>query len=435
MHPSPEPLSEKFALGEKINRLKEVQKEIEFQLVALSKSDLSKAIDAKIPGLGLILQRMYDLGDAVESVGERASQERDSTLGYDAGSGFHIASLVLAAFDFVRIPLTYLFNRRVPLTLNRKLSWAYSALLLALTITVFVVPFAAPIIGFIVCGLGFVSSMFLLAKVIRERMQLKRDYKNISKEISFEQERLAAMQEEAKYLEEQLPKAQREQHLIDLSLESALLIERYNAQRKLLAGLKEKQLHIQQELGAVDVSRIVYKALFFALACLSVIGLVVAAFFPPAGLAILTAAAAIATACVLVRISTALFRAFANWLSEKQAPVAKVEDSDHIENKPLLEESEREIETNKELSQEQILHQTNHHDSTAEALLGLSEVGEYHAIPPISPEEYQVAEVGKSFHQLFRPEKELSPQDKIKRVNKVGAEDDEGDGEGPREVM
>ena len=410
---SKEELNEQFAIADKIKLLKTMQENFDYQAIALTQQELSRAAANKIPGFARFLKRMTDSGIAVTEVGEHATDFHNTIASEAVSHDFHFGGLVMATFDFFRVPFIYLFaylsNQKIPINLNNNARWLYATLLLALTITAVAVPVTAPIIAFILAGVGFVSSLWLLGKTLRDRAQLQRENKHIKAEIKAEEEQLSLMQDEAKDLEGLFSEAKEESQVIDLCLEVLMLEERFKTQKKLLVDLKSKQVHIEQELNDLGVTRVAYKCIVFALACLAIAGIVTSLFFPPVGLGILATVALTSALCLLGRVVLPILKAAGHWLIAKLNPTPKNEPVEELEEGVVLSDAEREKEAEALDKQEEPLHHEQQqstfmpHESTVDALLSLSECEHYHEL---EASNINVSEGEPIVHKLFPRPKE-----------------------------
>jgi hypothetical protein len=319
-----------------IELLKAMQAPIEYQLVPLTKKSLLRAAAARIPWLSKISLKVDDAADSAIRIGERVSNVNDSFGNESIAHGFHYAVLVMAALDFVRIPLIYLaahlLNEKIPFKLSNNARWIYSAFLLGLTITALAAPVTAPVIAFIGAGTGLVFGTFLLARTVYARYQLGKERKLIQGEIAKAEELMKLLQDEAKELEQKLATSNGDAFI---ALEIKGLEERYESQKSLIYELKNKELHIEQKIARVGMMRVFDKSIGVGLTSLSIIGLVVTLFFPPLGGWILAGAAIAGGVYLTGRLLTPVVKHLGNWLmnhfkSSKESPESESkEDLEH----------------------------------------------------------------------------------------------------------
>ena len=328
-----------------IELLKAMQVPIDYQLVPLTKKSLLRAAAARIPWLSKISLKVDDAADTAIRIGERVSNVNDSFGNESIAHGFHYAVLVMAALDFVRIPLiylaAYLLDEKIPFKLSNNARWIYSAFLLGLTITALAAPATAPVIAFIGAGTGLVFGTFLLARTLYTRYQLGKERKLIQGEIAKAEELMKLLQDEAKELEQKLAASNGDAFI---ALEIKGLEERYESQKSLIYELKNKELHLEQKIARVGMMRVFDKSIGVGLTSLSIIGLVITLFFPPVGGWILAGAAIAGGVYLTGRLLTPVVKHFGNWLMNKftssKEPVETESKEDLAHDNTLNEQKE-----------------------------------------------------------------------------------------------
>jgi hypothetical protein len=444
-------LAEQFELDEKMQILKNIQGDLDYQAQALNAAALSQAALKKLAVYTGNIKKVKVIGDAIAKVGERADGFHDTIRTEEVSHGFHFASLGIAAFNFFRIPMmylaAYLLNQKVPFNMSNNARWGYSAALLALTITAIAVPVAAPIIGFVLAGAGLAASTFFLGKILYERSKLAREERSLQRHINAAEDELALIKDEAKHLEHHLNEATSEQEVIDISLEIALLKERHSANQKSLEGLYDKKLQNQQLREKLGIKNVVLKSVSLILASTAVIGLAVSLFFPPVGLGILAGVAVAGATLVLGQVLVPLFQKLGRWISNKMNPTPKPEElkddkeEDHallnehsLSHEETLEHQKNEI---KELDEEDKIEDTPvFHDSTSDVLLSLTEV-EHLVVPTHAQEEISEPPAVLS-KKLFSPPSSLSashPSPAPHPSSSVPQSDEEDEEEGEGEHL
>lgn len=374
-------MEDKFEKAKALELLRSLQADIDYKLIALKKQSLLRAAIARIPWISKFLTNVDDTAETIVKIGERVSDVANSFGNESISHGFHIGGIVVAAFDFIRIPLIYLaaymLDEKIPFKLTNNAKWIYASFLLALTITAVSVPATAPIIAFVAAGTGLGLGVFLLARTLYQRYELGKERKSLKTEIESAQSEMDLIQDKAKQLETMLLDAKEEDHIIAILQEVALVQEQYNSQKSLLEKLKNRELHVEQKIQNLGAMRIVDKSIGIGLTCISIIGLVVTLFFPPVGLWILTGAAIAGGVYLVGRLSTPLFKSLGNWLVNKFKHPSATDESDikeHLTNEHTLEE-EHIVDTGSLLtSREETLNQAsavNESDSTAVVLIGL----------------------------------------------------------------
>jgi hypothetical protein len=413
-------LAEQFEYDEKMQILKKLQGDLDYQAQALNAAALSQAALNKLAVYTGNIKKVKVIGDAIAKVGERADGFHDSVRTEEVSHGFHFASLGIAAFNFFRIPMmyfaAYLLKQKVPFNMSNNARWGYSAVLLALTITAIAVPVAAPIIGFVLAGAGLAASTFFLGKILYERSKLAREERSLQRHINAAEDELAFIKDEAKHLEHHLNEATSEQEVIDISLEIALLTERHSANQKSLEELYDKKLQNQQLREKLGIKNVVLKSVSLILASTAVIGLAVSLFFPPVGLGILAGVAVAGATLVLGQVLAPLFQKLGRWISNKMNPTPKPEElkDDKDEDHALLNEHslspeetiEHQKNEKKGLDEEDKLEDAPIHDSTSDVLLSLTEV-EHLVVPTHAQEEISEPPAVLS-KKLFSPAPSLS---------------------------
>jgi hypothetical protein len=362
--------------------LKVIQGTINYKLVALTQQSLQNVSTARIPWLSKLLSKVDDTSESIINIGERVSDATDSFGHESISHGFHLGGLVVAVFDFVRIPLIYLaaflLNEKIPFKLDNNARWIYSGFLLGLAITaLFTPPVVVSIIAFVGAGTGLALGLFLLGRTIHQRYMLGRERRSLMREIGREQEEMELIQDEAKNLENLLADAKEEQQIIEILEEIAILQERYNSQKAVLEKLKNKQLHLEQEIKRVGMMRVIDKTIGVGLTSLTIIGLVVTLFFPPVGLWMLAGVAIAGGAYLLGRLATPLLLSLGSWVINKFKTDVNSDSSvgsDQLVDEPVLDEQQSAVknttlEGNKPLlAKEAVVDET---DSTALVLVEL----------------------------------------------------------------
>ncbi len=318
--------------------LRQMQGELRYDVLRTRKKSLLEAAALKIPMLAKLLRKVDNTGEAVVKVGEDVDFFHDSKATESISHGFHFGGVAMAAFDFVRIPLIYLtafiLKEEIPISLNKNARWAYSGIVLGLAITAVAVPVAAPVIAFVLAGLGLVVSSFLLGKILYERYQLNLKSKELKKDLQFELNEMELIQQDAARLENNLGEAREEEHIGVIYQEIAILKERFDTQKELVEVVKSKQLRLNEKIESLRTLTIVNRSVAIFLAGVTISGLVVGVFFPPVGLGIVTGAAIVGLAYVAVRISIPLIRAIHNWIKSKSKP-----DAEPIAENPATQEN------------------------------------------------------------------------------------------------
>lgn len=303
MKMSPE-LEKKYDQAKTAELLERIQNE-EPKAKTVSKDPLAQQTLSKLSRYSRYFLNATMLSEATVKLGSRLNEFHQSGSFEEISHGFHIGGLLLNALNFFRIPFMYLsafvLGQKVPVTLNNNMRLAYSTVVLGLGITATALPITAPVIAFVATGIGFTTSLFLLGRIIQERIKLAKIQKALANEVIREEEAISVTQDEAKQLKAFFENATEEAHIIDLQIEVALLQERHQLQKKILGSLYEQQAQNKQLKEALG-NKVMFRSLLVVLGALVITGLVFSLFFPPIGLGILASAATLSCALVLARL-------------------------------------------------------------------------------------------------------------------------------------
>jgi len=306
----------------------------EIQGKRLTTQALSIAILQKIPFFTGFLRSVDGTGLAVSKL----AALKGGTSAPPAAHGFQIGGLVLSAIDFIRIPLIYgaswLLGIKSPITLSKGARWLYSSVVLALAIIAFALPVAAPIIGLVSAIMGLSVAVFTLGKHFFDQHQKKKNLAIVQAQIEEEMMTLESIQLESTNLikdPENLTPTQlenTEMRLIDLN-------EQFTQKKQKLQSLRDTEVHLQQKLEKLGGRAVLNKGLAMGLASLALVGVVVAMFFPPVGLSLIVASAAIGGLYFLGSVAVGfLSKVFKSDNHAKKPETFEREQ----ENEPLLEE-------------------------------------------------------------------------------------------------
>ncbi len=264
----------------------------------------------KIPLLAGFLQSLKSTGSSITSLLIKTQDSSSQALN-SANAGFQYAALGLSAINFVRIPLIFLFaiiaGEKPPFTLSTGASWAYSALLLGLTITALLVPVAAPYIAVAIAGISLITSVISLGNMIYQRYKLKHALAKTNDDIQNNEAILDDIQQRARILETQLASLNKEdknyqKSAAEICKKIDKLEQHYLRTKTELQILHDKKLLDEKTLSGIGVTAFLDKGVGIALASLTVIGAVLSLFFPPVGVGILLASAAMGTLYLIGRI-------------------------------------------------------------------------------------------------------------------------------------
>lgn len=401
-----------------MNVLKQMQGELKYDLNPIKQQSLLEAAAKKIPMLSKFLRKLDSTGDAVVKVGEQVDFLHDTKATESISHGFHFGGIAMAAFDFLRIPLIYLaafiLKEKIPLTLNNNAKWLYAGIVLGLSITALAAPVTAPVIAFVIAGISLVASSFLLGKILYEQYQLNRQSKRLQKELRSELNEMDLIQQDATHLEKSLGEAHDEEHIAVIYQEIAVLKERFDSQKECIEAIKNKQLQLEQKKQSIKTTQVMDRSIGILLAALSIIGLVLALYFPPIGLGILAGVAIAGGAYVVARITFPLVKMMINWITGKFKAAEVIEEEKQLFNDVRIEEQ-------------------HIHESTADVFNSLKKEGP--AVPAMQPtlsNDETVSDIKLKEH----PHKKSLVGDSIfaPRDNEKDGEEEVKEGEGRTDV-
>lgn len=295
--------------------LQALQEELGDRILLWSEKYTSIEALRRIPLLKKYLRNFGESGEEIARVGGRLNRLVDTVHVEDIANGFQFGSVALALFDFVRIPFVYLFayiaGEKIPISLNSRARWAFAAIVLILTVVSIAVPVTAPIIAFIAAAGALGGALVETAKALYDRSVLRAELRQLKKVIDREQLNIAAMNQTAKELEAELLQAKEEAHLEEIYQRIAAFQDEFNSKIDEIAALKQlktRQAHLEEQIKQLEPLRLLDKSIKIVWGALTVIGLVVAVFFPPVGLAILLGTATVSATYFFVRLTTPLWQ-------------------------------------------------------------------------------------------------------------------------------
>lgn len=260
-------------------------------------------------------------------------------------TGLQFGGVSLAALDFFLVPIGYLHayisGQKVPISLNSNARWAYAGVGLGLALTATFVPGAAPVIGLVGAALSLGVGSFLLGKTLYDRYQLGKKRREISQNIE-------EVEKEIQKLAEALAESIKNGEKSNIFEEGALskIQKNYDTQKDILKNLKEKEVNVNDAIKNLGTTHVVDRSLKVAFAALSVVGAIVAVFFPPVGLGILAAVAIASITYIAAQLIASLIlsakKRFLNKLepavvtndTQEKVLVSKVENSESMIKAP-----------------------------------------------------------------------------------------------------
>ena len=227
-------------------------------------------------------------------------------------NNFNFGGIILAAIDFVRIPLiylgAYLLNEKVPISLSKNLRFIYSGVLLGLVITSLVFPPAAFVISFIVFSAAFVFSCSLLTKALYNRYNFQQKLLLYEQQINAVIENIELLKVQAYDLHEALKEADKSESNDDISDKIFVLDEQLKQNEQELEELCIRRFQTQLNIDHYDKDNFFGKASTVIIASLTLTSVALTVFFPPIGLAVLAAAGFFALTAFTVQITRSVLK-------------------------------------------------------------------------------------------------------------------------------
>ncbi len=291
-------------------------------MAPLSEDDLAKNVLMKVSGYARLLEETHRKGQAALNIGVQTTRFYANPTSESVAQGFQLGGLALNGINFLRLPTlylcAYLLGQKMPLTWVDTMHWNYSGVMLGMAVTCLLVPVAAPILAFVMAGTGLAVSSFFLNRAIKQHYALEGKQEELSEAISIAQETMQSIVDEARLLQEQLlsgydGRALDDDELLQLEVDIGKLKQRYEQQKSTLSALQEEHAYNAQLAEEFSMKNIKRRSVGLALSAIAVIGLVVALFFPPAGVGILTAVALVGAAYTL---APSVIRA-GHWIADK----------------------------------------------------------------------------------------------------------------------
>lgn len=340
--------------------LQEMQKKPTYTVPIPQRKNAFARIIKKIPMLSKFLHHLDNTGEAIIRVGEQVDFSHSSTENEQIHHGFHFGGVVLAAWDFIRIPVIYLtayvLKEDVPINLNNNTRWFYAGLLLGLTITALALPVVAPFIGLAAAICSLVFSAFLMSKLIIEHYQLRREAKQLSRMLQLEENQMDKIQQEAAALEQLSSGASNEEHFTAIQLEIGGIQERYDRQKFRIEVLMGQQIQCAQNMRIMRFDVVFNRCVSLFLASLTLIGVVLALTMPPVGAMLLAGVALAGFALIAIKIGVFVTHSLSKRWASESTLVKSMNDKDR--------EGSEEVPTERRVE--------GVHESTADVLVNLS---------------------------------------------------------------
>lgn len=269
-------------------------------------------LSKKIPFIDTLLQTANDDGSSLGRLTELEGNATQSAQTIAASS--HLVDLGLSVVDFFLTSVVYassIFSgEKPPLTTTQKGRWVYGAVSIGLAATAIAVPALLPPLGMALAGWVFVSGVAGLIKSAINRPKIKRKLKKIDIDIANDMADLKRVNDETEKLELELnlelARQSKDQEKIDQLREKLLQINSefellYSKKKITLQTLHDKKSILEQQLAGLSKGALFNKGLSVALSGLALVGTVLSFIFPPAGLALIAAAATMGILSVIVK--------------------------------------------------------------------------------------------------------------------------------------
>lgn len=220
---------------------------------------------------------------------------------------------ISAVIDFFRIPLLALHKDSPPITYTKKAKWLYSAATVGLVSVGIALPVVAAPIAVAIASMVFVYSIASIVMLYRRRKELKKLLDGNRELIEEETNLLHRRYEETKSLEDRLQKAMatknNEKEIATLKQMLHAKSEEFDVIHQHLQQLHNETFQYQQDLNKLGTDNVVFKSLAIALSAVMVTGFVLAFFFPPLGLALVAASAAVGGVLIIGRVISKIIQA------------------------------------------------------------------------------------------------------------------------------
>ncbi|MGQ3888326.1 hypothetical protein ACQUW5_04740 [Legionella sp. CNM-1927-20] len=332
----------KFEYDKTLTELETMSEPVNFKPHPIPRKSKILDLFKLIPGLGDILDQISETGDNVSTLVQL--KESLSPAVNAAQSSFHGLKLGLAIINFIRIPFIFLtaalLGQKIPLTLSKAGQWAYAGAILVLAALLIALPAAWPIVGLITAGFVLGSAIFTLGRTLYQRHQIKKELTSTIKEINQETCELEKLRLKARVLKEKLKQAKDEEGH-DLLHSFKDLKKEYDKRYESLQVLYDKKEIYTYKLAKRNNIAVLDKSVSVILAAGALSGLIVTLFFPPVGLAIAAACAAVGAIYLVSRVLIP-FLAPKLGLSAKKTAQVNI-SNDNIKDKNKLGEELNDI--------------------------------------------------------------------------------------------
>lgn len=206
-----------------------------------------------------------------------------------------VLGLVLNAIDFIQIPFVYaaslILGKKPPITYLNNSKWLYAAVMLALCITAFALPGAAPAIAIVMASLALTAGLITLGRVF---YQYKLDKKALADNPVTKMEQLM--------LELKTESEHKNVAEIEKIIEKIVALDA-ECEKKPggIKALYREKLTLEAKIKIED--KVLDASVGIILSSLAIAGTVILLIFPPVGLTILAAVTIVGCAFAITQIA------------------------------------------------------------------------------------------------------------------------------------
>lgn len=252
------------------------------------------------------------------------------------GKSFHLASVGMAALDFLYIPLLYTYAKikgePVPFTVSNNAQWLFATVLLSLAAVALALPPVALPLGLAMASLGAAASLGAVGKLYWDRRRLKTAQKTNNKNLEEAETTCHNLAEDAKTLKALLLRQDEQTDsatIKEIEEQVRVLTQQYKEAQQCVVTAQDKKIKLELAEKKTRFAQAFDKGVGLTLSMLSLAGLVLTLFVPPVGFAVLLAAASSGAFYVLTRLVVPLAQKGYTWFKKKdegKSPLPKPTD-------------------------------------------------------------------------------------------------------------
>lgn len=267
------------------------------------------AILQKIPFFSGVLKCFHETGGAIANL-IKVSGDLSTTV-VNACNGFQYTGLVLAAINFLRIPLVYLAmylaKEKPPIKLSKLGRWLYSTVTVGLIISAIAIPGAGLALALAGASLGVAISIATLAKIFYARAKTRKKLHEVETQLALETNELQTLKNEMQRLEQQLTESKAtgasESYLLKIHHQMSTISEKFSAlyqeKQQTIQMLSDQKAALTEKLTRLGTETVVKRSLALSFAALTLAATIVSVFFPVIGAIALLSVAATAVALLI----------------------------------------------------------------------------------------------------------------------------------------